>query len=362
MVLTTRKKQILSVVVEEYIHSAEPVGSKLVMEKSSLAVSSATIRNEMSELEAMGYLEKPHTSAGRIPSPKGYRLYVNELMERQKLNQQETEQINHQLNLRLNQLDRLIAEVGRLCADLTQYPVLALTSSKALSIMRFDLIYIDARDIIIVAMLSNEEVKNKLIKLPFSVDESNISRLSGVLNARLTNLTAEQISYNLIDSISLSVGDTMGLVSIIASFAIEVLTDSTKQETFLSGQSNLLRLPEYKNSDKAGEILAYLSEGGLSSLPIADSGEVKMLIGPENVAEELKDSSVIMASYDIGDGTKCIIGVVGPTRMDYRGVTAKLSFIAENLSRNLNQEAPPSGWGKLSIKGEVNDEGENDSG
>lgn len=354
-VLSERKKKILAAVVDEYIISAEPVGSKLIAQKAGLTVSSATIRNELADLVEMGYLEQPHTSAGRVPTAQGYRFYVNELMERAKLSAEETEEINRSLNLKAQQLDKMMSDVGRLAADLTNYPALALAAQMPDTIKRFDLLYVDANTFIIVALLGSNKVKNKLVHLPFSVEELMVRKLSTVFNASFTGITEDQITPVLISSTERAVGDTMGLVAAVAGFAMEILTESHGAQAVLSGESKLLQLPEFRDPDKAHHLMSYLSDkGNLADLPGLDSfGEdVKVLIGPENIAEELRDSSVILAKYDAGDGMQGVIGVVGPTRMDYAKVAAKLSYIADGLSKALSGGQADSlpGFGKLMIK------------
>ena len=354
MEISERKKKILSAVIDAYIATAEPVGSKAIAESGVLDISSATIRNEMAELTAMGYLEQPHTSAGRIPSPQGYRLYVNELMERQRLSLDETEQINQSMNLKIQQLDKLMNDVGRVAASLTQYPVVALAAPVAATITRYDLIYVAANTFIVVVMLNDKAVHNKLIHLPFSVEQSMISRISSVFNTMFTGITEDKITPELIDSAERACGDTMGLVSVVSTFAIETLKETTHGEAVFSGASHLLRQPEFRDPDKAHEIMNYLSDSEhILGLPaITSGGDLEVIIGPENVAEELKDSSVIIARYDAGDNMQGLIGVVGPTRMDYSGVAAKLSYIAEGLSRLLGSAAAPPGFEKLQLKGD----------
>lgn len=361
MSISERKKKILAAVVDEYIQTAEPVGSKLIAQKAGLGCSSATIRNELAELVSLGYLEQPHTSAGRVPTPMGYRLYVNELMERQKLSMEESEEINRRLNQRLQQLDDVIGDVSRLASQLTDYPALALTTQSAVTIKRFDIIYVDANTFIIVAMLSNNTVKNKLVHLPISVDQNQMQRLSSLFNSGFTGITEDQISPLLINSTERAADDTMGLTSVIAAFAIEILSEARSPSSFVSGETRLLSQPEFRDPDKAHKLMGYLSGGGYILPPGQDPlgpDEVRVLIGPENVAEELKDSSVIIASYDAGDDTRGIIGVVGPTRMDYSAVAAKLSFLAEGLSRRLGGgEAPPEGMhNKIMIKGDTSND------
>ena len=356
MAISERKKKILAAVIDAYIETAEPVGSKTIAETAGLGCSSATIRNELAELVSLGYLEQPHTSAGRVPTPLGYRMYVNELMEKQKLSLEETESINSRLNSKLQELDDTISDVSRLASQLTNYPALALTTRAAVTIRRFDLIYVDANTFIIVVMLSNNQVKNKLVKLPVSVNQSLMTRLSSLFNSGFTDIEEDKITPVLINSTERAADDTMGITSVIAAFAIEVLSAADMPTAFVTGENRLLSQPEYKDPGKAHKLMSYLSGGGNILLPEDASGndEIRVLIGPENIAEELKDSSVVIASYDAGDNTRGLIGVVGPTRMDYSAVAAKLSALASGLSRRLGGgEAPPEGMhNKLIVKGD----------
>ena len=355
MELSERKKKILAAVVDEYIRTAEPVGSKTIAATAHLGCSSATIRNELSELTSLGYLEQPHTSAGRVPSPQGYRFYVNELMERQKLSIEEAETINARLSEKMEQLDRLMADAGKLAGQLTGYPALTLSAPRSAAVKRFDLIYVDSNTFIIVLLLANNTVRNKLVHLPFSVDQGQIQKLSALFNAGFTGLAEEEITSVLISATERAARDSMGLTSIIAAFTIETLTQSQEGAAFVTGESNLLQQPEFRDPDKAHRVISYLSDSDhLMRLPgnTSDNG-VRVIIGPENLAEELRDSSVVMASYDAGEGQRGLIGVVGPLRMDYSAVAAKLQYIADGLSRLLGAGEAPAGFGKMIIKGDV---------
>lgn len=359
MDISDRKRKILTAVIDAYIATAEPVGSKFIAQSGGLDLSSATIRNEMAELTAMGYLEQPHTSAGRVPSPKGYRLYVNELMERQRLSIEETERINEAMDLKIQQLDKLMSDVGRLASSLTQYPAVALAAPVAATITRYDLIYVDVDTFIIVVILDGKDVESRLVHLPFSVDRGMIQRLATVFNTDFTGITVDQITPDRIDCAERACGDTMGLVSVVAAFAIDTIQNAGRGEAILSGASNLLSQPEFRDPDKAHEILAYLSDSEhLLGLPAAEgeNSDIQVFIGPENVAEELKDSSVVIARYNAGDNMRGIIGVVGPTRMDYSSVAAKLRYIASGLSRLLIAPEPPRGFEKLQVKEMTKDE------
>lgn len=354
--LSERKKKLLAAVVDAYVASAEPVGSKLLAQRAGLKVSSATIRNELAELTAMGYLEQPHTSAGRVPTAAGYRLYVNELMERKGLSVAEEERIDSSLRRDARQPEQIMHKAGRLAADLTNYPAVAMTARVPDVIRRFDLIYVDANTFIIVLLLGSNEVRNKLVRLPFSVEEAMVRKMNTVFNASFCGITEDRISPALISATERAVDDRMGLVAAVAGFAIEILSERRGARAVLSGGAKLLRLPEFRDPDKAHSLMDFLSDSeNLRVLP--QSGEsfgddVKVLIGPENIAEELKDSSVILAKYDAGDGMQGIIGVVGPTRMDYSVIAAKLRYIAEGLGRALagNPGSALPGFGKLMIQ------------
>ena len=344
MELSERKKQILRAVVENYIQTAEPVGSKAIVASAGLKVSSATIRNEMAELENLGYLEQPHTSAGRIPSPKGYRLYVNELMEEHRLTMQEAQKINEALNLKIREMDQVMTEAGKIISQLTQYPTFSLTTgNRKATIARYDLLMVEQSAFIAVLMTDGQQVKNKLFRLPTPLSDPQLQLLSTLLNTSFTGLTLEQLGPAL-ERVSTHAGDeAYGLIHLVVSFAMEVLEELEANVVHTAGIPTLLAHPEYQSLERAEPLMNFLSERGEGmQLPVIQNEHVKILIGPENVVEELKDSSVIMASYNIGGGMQGVIGVVGPTRMDYADLAARLSYFAEGLSRMFGKnEIPP---------------------
>ena len=292
MDISSRKKKILAAVIEEYIRTAEPVGSKAIAASADLGCSSATIRNELAELVAMGYLEQPHTSAGRVPTPLGYRMYVNELMEHKDLTAEETQAITQSLTGR-HQRGELMTDASRLASQLTNYPAVTLTTSAGVTIRRFDLIYLDANSFIIVLLLSDDTVKNKLVHLPVSAEQSMIQKLAAVFNAHFTGIREPDITPTLISSVERAAQDNLGITAVIAAFAIEVLTGAGAAQTYLVGESQLLHQPEFRDPDKAHRLMSYLSDGSnLLDIPMEQLGgdnEVRVLIGPENVAEELRE-------------------------------------------------------------------------
>ena len=336
MEMTERKKKVLRSVVDLYIRTAEPVGSKAITELPDMKYSSATIRNEMADLTAMGYLEQPHTSAGRIPSAAGYRLYVDELMADYRLSIDETKSINIAIEEKMQRVDKMVEKVAKLVSQATDLPAISMASrSGDATVKRFELIQAGAGSFILVVMLSNDEVVNKLIKLPLNVEESDLKLLSALLNATMTELSAEEFTAGLLERVMRSAGAAASLVPVIVEFTTETLRKQGNGNMAVAGQMRLLNHPEYRNIDKAQQVISGLDEEALSNLPAVMMNEhgTKVLVGPENVAAELRDTSVVMTKFDIGDGMEAMIGVVGPTRMDYAKVTARLSYFAESLSK-----------------------------
>ena len=344
MELTERKKKVLRSVVDLYIRTAEPVGSKAITELPDMKYSSATIRNEMADLTTMGYLEQPHTSAGRIPSAAGYRLYVDELMADYRLSLDETRSINTAIEEKMQQVDRIVERVAKLVSQATDLPAISMASrSSGATVKRFDLIGAGEGSFIAVLMLSTDEVVNKLIKLPVRMEENDLKLLSAVLNATMTELPVEEFTPAVLNRVMSSAGAASVLVPVIVDFASETLRRQSSTNVVVTGQSRLLGLPEYRDVDKAQKVLTSLDEDALTGLPavMQNQNGTKVIVGPENVAEELKDTSVVMTKFDIGDGMQGMIGVVGPTRMDYAKVTARLSYFAESLSKMFSKPENP---------------------
>ncbi len=346
MELTDRKKKVLRAIVESYISTAEPVGSKAIASMPDMNFSSATIRNEMADLTALGYLEQPHTSAGRVPSPAGYRIYIDELMQDYRLSVDETHSLNEAMTNRLQEFDTAISQMGKLISQMTNLPAYAMTSHKgAVTIRQFQLVPAGDGGVILIVMTNTDEIQNKLIRLPNTLTDQDLKLLSAVLNASLTELTADQITPELLNRVSRSAGEAAALVPIIVDFAAQVLRKQARNEIYLTGQAKLLNQPEYQDIGKAQQMLTNLDEEIISNLPalVRPDQPVQILVGPENIAQELKDTSVVMTRFDIGDGMQGMIGVVGPTRMDYAQVTARLSYFAEGLAKMFGkQELPPA--------------------
>ena len=234
--------------------------------------------------------------------------------------------------------------VGCALAQMTNLPAYAMAARPAgLTARRFDLILADSGSFILVVMLSDSSVKNKLIRLPVELTEQDLKLLGAVLNASVTELTADQLTPELLSRVTRSAGNAASLVPVIMDF-VTTLLHQERSEVYMTGQARLLGQPEYHDIDKAQKMLTTLDEDVVSNLPAALSSDsrTQILVGPENVSKELKDTSVVMTKFDIGDGMQGLIGVVGPTRMDYAQITARLSYFAENLSRMFQKNQTPA--------------------
>ncbi len=332
MELSERKKQILKAVIGDYIRTAEPVGSKALAAAHSLPFSSATIRNEMSELEALGYLEKPHTSAGRVPSPRGYRLYVDELMELPE--EGGDEEPFSVLRSKVRELDRLIEEAGKLISSLTNYASVAITPAmNQVSIIQFEIIPISRLDFVIVVVTGSGAVKNKRVRTLAEVTKDEAELLTYVLNQTLTGLPLSQITAERIDIVRRAAG-LSALLAPVAEYLAELMEDLSDQRVYLEGANKLLRFPEYSDLKKARVLLDYMEDDRRHLLPATRQFDgVQFFIGPENGENPLSEASTVYAKYSIGSIGQGVIGVVGPTRMDYAKLSAQLSRFAKGLNK-----------------------------
>lgn len=340
MPLSERKKIILKAVVENFIVNAEPIGSKTLAAETGLNLSSATIRNELSELESLGYLEQPHTSAGRIPSNLGYRIYVDDLMNSQNIPRNEAEKIERALFRRLRELDELIAEAGRLISDLTNYAAFSsLSQAGNVYLRRVDLIPVDRDSFVIVLIYSANIIKNTISKRQPEITDEKLHIISTLLNVRFFNKLPVVVDDEFVREVAERSGTPVPFVHGILEYICQSSTSVEQNKVYTNIATNILDLPEYQDVSRARRLISYMSDTeSLASMAMPADTKLKILIGPENVQEELKDSSVIMVSYDMGGGMRGMIGVVGPTRMDYPGVESRLRYFSRRLNRFLNGE------------------------
>lgn len=333
MDLSERKRKILKAIIENYIETAEPVGSKLLAAEAKGSVSSATIRNEMSELEEMGYIEKPHTSAGRVPSPLGYRLYVDELMNRCRTTAREIEQMRSALESKIQELDDTMEEASAILSELTGQPTVSLSSRhNRRQVKRLELIPIAESDYALVAVTVPPAVNNKVVHLSQALEPEEIDTF-----CRAANLVLAKEGGSLrLEELGQSVPPGSPLYQLIAQaaeFVWQIEQPSDSYDMVVKGVSRLLGNPEYYDAQKAQPLLELLGDKE-KVFGLARDYKPQMLnirIGPENGQGPMEDASFVFTSYDLGEDVSGIIGVIGPTRMDYSKIASRLLLLSRTL-------------------------------
>lgn len=336
MDLNERKKLILQAIIDEYIGSAEPVGSRAISKKNELGLSSATIRNEMADLEEMGYLIQPHTSAGRIPSDTGYRFYVNSLMKRYRMGVEAIEKLQQELAGRLVGLDKAVKRAGFLTSMLTDYTtVVSAPLSESTSVKKIDIVPVAEDAVMVIVVTAN--VKSRVVKARLNTEECD--NLANVLNSRLIGKTGEDITYETIQEIQAEICGRLGiepkiLINILH-FIYESVSESDDAEIYVENAKSILKYPEYRDVDKAREIFSFLEDkSNLKKLISAtDSDGINAKIGTENEAEILKDCSLVTVNYSLDGKAVGKLGVIGPKRMNYSKVFASLDLISNEIDR-----------------------------
>lgn len=343
MDLNERKKKILQAIIDEYIGTAEPVGSRAISKKNDLGLSSATIRNEMADLEDMGFLVQPHTSAGRIPSDIGYRFYVNSLMRNYKISMESIEKMQYELQNKVNQFDILIKKASMITSALTDYTTVVSTpESNRSQIKKIDLINLDGNNVMLIVVTKTGVVRNQVMTI--AVDELTLSKLTSILNYRLSNLTADEISFDKIQLLQEEIQNQIKLhpkvLINILNFVYITIESLDSTDVYVDNAKSILKYPEYSDLDKAREMFGFLedTENIRSIIDESDSKNgVNIKIGSENKHKELQDCSLVTVNYSLENRIIGKIGVIGPKRMNYAKVIASLDCISENIDRILYQ-------------------------
>ena len=333
--LSERKKQILKAIVNAHIEGGGPVGSKSILQNQQLNCSSATIRNEMAELEEMGYLEQPHASAGRVPSELGYRFYVDSLIEHYAMTTSEIAQINQLLRIKMGELDQILATASTLASSLTNYTGIAIKPRRSsVSISKFETIYLELDHYILVAVASTGAVKSKHIRPERPVTEEAVERLATVLNRHVTGLTAERITLPIIVELENEMGVDSGMISGIIKVIYEILSEMDQGEMKISGINHLLQYPEYSDIGQFQELLGALEkkEEILDLVSRHESrDDISVLIGSESRVQVMNNSAIVFKPIQKDGKTLGAIGVLGPRRMDYAKVLATLEELSGNI-------------------------------
>ena len=337
--LNDRKKRILQSVVETYIETGEPVGSKAIA--FDFGLSSATVRSEMAELEELGYLEQPYTSAGRIPSHSGYRFYVDVLMKSYMLSMDEIKQVNSLLTRRLGELDKIIEDAGKMISALTNYTTVALSPRVKLGrIKRVDALMIDSRNMLIVLITSANIVHNRIFHSEVELSSETVNLVVVVLNENLCNLNIENINLPLIKSLEEKLSWIPGLAAFLVDFIYESLNGGENgKDVILEGTVNILMHPEFADVERAKQLLLFFdSKSELRKLLSGASDDVQIKIGVENSHFQMRDASLIVKSYSAGGEAVGAIGIVGPTRMNYAKIVSNIEYVTKKLSELLSKE------------------------
>lgn len=339
MILDDRKKKILQAIVEDYVSTGEPVGSRTVAKKYDLGMSPATIRNDMADLEEMGLLQQPHTSAGRVPSDLGYREYVDKIMKKQSLSREDINNINLKLNETIKEINYLIKQVSNVISQVTRYTSVAITPQlKERTIKHLQFVPVDKTKILLVLVTNDGIIKNFVIKVNKEYNADILYTVSNMLTEKFTGFSLENINDRFIKEVI----DSGLLENDILTAIFETLRQNvysqTSAEVFLQGTSNIFNFPEFSNIDKAREFLEALDEKSflVNLLGRVNDEKINITIGSENIYNEIRGCSLISTSYWIGNRHIGTIGVIGPTRMDYAKVISCVEYLRNKLMHLIN--------------------------
>ncbi len=344
MLLDDRKLRILQAIIDDYINTAEPVGSRTIAKKHELGLSSATIRNEMADLEEMGFLEQPHTSAGRVPSDKGYRLYVDQLMKINELSEKEVEKIKSEMDIRINELSQIIRNASAVMSRFTKYTSLAATPQMKKSVIKaVQVVPIEPGKALVIVVTDANVVRNNLVRVPEQVTPDFLIQISNMLNEGLRGFTLEMLSKAIGNGEFYKIFSAPEEVIIPIMDGIEDLVRTIdRPEVYLEGATNILNFPEFKEVQKAREFLNILDEKRFVSEilfnninNIVNGNDVVIQIGNENIVEGIKDCSLVTTAYSVGDHVIGTIGIIGPTRMDYSKVVASMNYIRNKINQEI---------------------------
>ena len=337
MELDERKIKILKAIIKNYMDTGEPVGSRTISKYLDTKWSSATIRNEMSDLEEMGYIIQPHTSAGRIPSDKGYRFYVDQIM------QEKDNEVADMQELMIQKVDRLesvLKKLAKILAKDTNYAAMISGPQYHRNKLKFiQLSKLNEEQLLAVIVVEGNLVKNQIVNLDETIDDEQILKLNLLLNTQLNGLTIEEISLGMITKLKEQAGVHSGVVStVLDAVADAIAVDDEEVPVYTSGATNIFKYPELADSSKASELIsAFEDKQELVEMikdTVSDSGEntgIQVYIGNESPIQTMKDCSVVTASYDLGEGMKGTIGIIGPKRMDYENVVDNLKTLKVQL-------------------------------
>ena len=342
MQLDDRKMKILQAIIRNYLETGEPVGSRTISKYTDLNLSSATIRNEMADLEELGYILQPHTSAGRIPSDAGYRLYVDAMMEEK---QKEVEELKENLLEKEDRLDHLLRQTAKLLATNTNYATMVSAPVIHRNKLKFiQLSKVGKNQLLAVIVVEGNVIKNTILDIENEITDETILKLNILLNTHLNGLSIEEINLGIITSLKQQAGIHGELVREVIDAVAEAIHDEEDLEIYTSGANNIFKYPELSDNQKASELINTLEEKQILSELVQDTladknnTGIQVYIGKESQIQTMKDCSIVTATYELGEGMKGTIGIIGPKRMDYDKVVDNLKGIMRQLDSLYKKE------------------------
>ena len=343
--LSDRKMQILRAVVEFYIKTGEPVGSKYLQDNEFDRLSSATIRNEMAELEEMGFLCHPHTSAGRIPTEFGYRLYVDSLMRTYSMNATEVRALRDMLSDKVAELDKILDRAGRYMSAVTNYTALSVKPKNSLaSVFRYNCVPIDGSSFLLVAILSVGTVKTKYVRCSKPLCDSVLKKLEKVLNGYMSGVNIETLTLNSVVQMEQDMGEDAYLITTVIKHILSILSESGGGTLKFEGVDRSLEYPEFTDVNRLRGMLNLMENQDDIVDLVTDAGDgVKVYIGKENSVSEMNNSTLIFRTIKSGENVIGAIGVIGPCRMDYPKVITTVDTLCREIERTINGASLPPG-------------------
>ena len=343
--LSERKLTILKAIIQNYLETGEPVGSRTLSKYTDLKLSSATIRNEMADLEDLGYIFQPHTSAGRIPSDKGYRFYVDLLMENK---EQEISRREDALLEKTDKVEKALQQAAKVLASNTNYATMVSAPVNSRNTLKFiQLSQVDEEQIVAVIVLGGNVIKNKIIEVGETLSNENLLKLNMLLNTTLNGLSIDQITLGLIARLKEQAGIHSEVVGHVLDAVAEIIHVDNDMEIYTSGATNIFKYPELSDKQSAQEIISAFEEkqqlAALVTKSMANGGEdrdIQVYIGDESNVENMKDCSVVTATYELGEGMQGTIGIIGPKRMDYEHVMKTLKTLMAELDDIFHRDEP----------------------
>ncbi len=338
MTLDERKQKVLLAIIKDYISTAEPVGSRTISKKYELGVSPATIRNEMSDLEELGYIEQPHTSAGRIPSDLGYRYYVDCLMKKKVLSNEEAESVIKGVRSKARDVGTVLQQTNKIISNITNYTSMVTGPQFRKSNLRHcQLVPLDNGKVLVVVVTDNGLIQNRLMDVPQTITDLDLQKISQVVNAKLQGLTLEDIKLTLIKEIYFELSKHKNIFDAAMDLIQETLNLNQQDKIYLSGTLNILNQPEFRDIGRVKTLLSLLEQDKVLKEILSDKvnleNGINVTIGGENKLEGLKDCSTVTATYQIDGKIVGSVGIIGPTRMDYEKAVSIMDFMTQYLSQ-----------------------------